>query len=68
MAAPKQNVLEAPTQFVDESRKFLTKCTKPSPKEYFDILRAVGTGFLVMGVLGYVVKLIHIPIRHFITV
>lgn len=68
MAAQKQNVLDAPVQFIDESRKFLARCSKPSAKEYFEIIRAVGTGFVVMGALGYVVKLIHIPIRHFITV
>ncbi|GMM51496.1 translocon subunit [Starmerella bacillaris] len=68
MAQPKQNVLEAPNKFFEDSRKFLARCTKPSAKEYYEIVRAVGSGFIVMGVLGYVVKLIHIPIRHFITV
>lgn len=36
--------------------------------EYIQIIRAVGAGFLVMGAIGYVVKLIHIPIRHLIAV
>ena len=30
--------------------------------EYQQICRAVATGFAIMGVIGYVVKLVHIPI------
>lgn len=30
------------------------------------IVRAVGAGFIMMGVVGYVIKLIHIPIRYLI--
>lgn len=36
--------------------------------EFLKIVRAVGLGFIVMGAIGYIVKLIHIPIRHLITV
>lgn len=70
MAAAQKNAgaLDAPLEFVNESKKFLAKCTKPDTTEYLRIVRAVGAGFLVMGVLGYVVKLVHIPIRHLITV
>lgn len=70
MAAPNSNskVLDTSSDFINESLKFINKCSKPDTKEYFGIVRAVGTGFLVMGVLGFVVKLVHIPIRHFITV
>lgn len=62
------NSLDAPTEFYQESLKFLNKCSKPDSREFYGIVRAVGAGFLVMGVLGYVVKLVHIPIRHYITV
>jgi protein translocase SEC61 complex gamma subunit len=33
-------------------------------KEFLSISRAVGVGFLVMGFIGYAVKLIHIPINN----
>jgi hypothetical protein len=33
------------------------------PIEYFAICRAVAIGFAVMGFIGYIVKLIHIPVR-----
>ena len=32
--------------------------------EFIDISRAVGVGFLVMGFIGFAVKLIHIPINN----
>lgn len=60
--------LESTSDFINESAKFLNKCSKPDSREYFGIVRAVGTGFLFMGLLGFAVKLVHIPIRHFITV
>lgn len=34
--------------------------------EYMRIIRAVGVGFVMMGVVGYVVKLVHIPLRSLI--
>ncbi|KAL8413636.1 hypothetical protein RB594_005049 [Gaeumannomyces avenae] len=33
-------------------------------KEFLKICQAVGVGFLVMGAVGYVVKLIHIPLNN----
>ncbi|SCV70835.1 BQ2448_3597 [Microbotryum intermedium] len=32
--------------------------------EYLQICRAVATGFVIMGGIGYVVKLVHIPINN----
>ncbi|ODQ68327.1 protein translocase SEC6 [Nadsonia fulvescens var. elongata DSM 6958] len=63
-----EKITEVPLEFIKEGTTFINKCTKPDKKEYIQIIRAVGTGFLVMGVIGYLVKLIHIPIRHLITV
>ncbi|ODV58702.1 translocon subunit SSS1 [Ascoidea rubescens DSM 1968] len=54
---------EAPVDFVKEGIVFVKKCTKPDKKEYLKIIQAVGIGFIMMGVVGYGVKLIHIPIR-----
>ena len=33
-------------------------------KEFIKISQAVGIGFVVMGVIGYIVKVIHIPINN----
>ncbi|KAF9654214.1 protein translocase SEC6 [Thelephora ganbajun] len=56
--------LEVPQQFIRDGNQFLTRCTKPTQKEYLHICRAVAIGFAVMGFIGYFVKLIHIPINN----
>jgi protein translocase SEC61 complex gamma subunit len=33
-------------------------------REFIKISQAVGIGFIVMGVIGYIVKIIHIPINN----
>ncbi|KAG5859705.1 protein translocase Sec61 complex gamma subunit [Encephalitozoon hellem] len=47
-------------------RLFLKKCVKPSGKEFSMSMKrhAIGIGFL--GILGYAIKLIHIPINNII--
>lgn len=55
---------EIPRQFVKEGTLFVNRCTKPSAEEYKQLCRAVAIGFGVMGVIGYLVKLIHIPINN----
>ncbi|KAK9470967.1 uncharacterized protein V1510DRAFT_421626 [Dipodascopsis tothii] len=61
-------LMEYPQEFIKEGTVFLRRCNKPNEKEYLKIIQTVGAGFLVMGAIGYIVKLIHIPIRHLITV
>ncbi|CAN6666024.1 protein transport protein Sss1p [Trichomonascus vanleenenianus] len=68
MADGLEKLTEVPVEFIKEGTTFINRCTKPDKKEYSKILRAVGVGFLVMGAIGYIVKLVHIPIRHLITV
>lgn len=36
--------------------------------EFIQICRAVGTGFVVMGFIGYLVKLVHIPINNIVRI
>lgn len=64
MSEKLQEVLEIPQEFVRDGNQFLTRCTKPSRKEFLQISRAVAIGFAVMGFIGYFVKLIHIPINN----
>ncbi|KAI0011375.1 protein translocase SEC6 [Xylariaceae sp. FL0662B] len=59
-----QEFLELPKDFVKDGSQFLNRCTKPDRKEFIKICQAVGVGFLVMGAVGYVVKLIHIPVNN----
>lgn len=61
-----EKLTETPVDFVKDGVRFVQKCTKPSRKEYLQLVRAVGFGFLMMGVVGYLIKLVHIPIRYLI--
>ncbi|SGZ53111.1 CIC11C00000001691 [Sungouiella intermedia] len=66
MAEGLEKIAEVPVEFFKDGSAFVRKCQKPTKKEYFKIVRAVGVGFVMMGVVGYVVKLLHIPIRYLI--
>lgn len=61
-----EKLVEAPLEFVKDGNQFLQKCKKPTKKEYLKIVQAVGIGFVAVGVIGYAIKLIHIPIRYLI--
>jgi len=64
MSEKLKEFVEIPTELVKDGRQFLTRCTKPSQKEFVQICKAVAIGFAVMGFIGYFVKLIHIPINN----
>ncbi|KAG0041573.1 Sec61p translocation complex subunit [Gryganskiella cystojenkinii] len=59
-----QSAVDGPKEFLKDGIAFLNRCTKPDRKEFLQITQAVSMGFLVMGVIGFVVKLIHIPINN----
>lgn len=61
-----ERLLDGPIEFFREGNQFLKKCKKPDVKEYTQIIRAVGIGFVAVGIIGYAIKLIHIPIRYVI--
>ncbi|KAJ9155651.1 hypothetical protein NKR23_g1832 [Pleurostoma richardsiae] len=58
-----QDVLDAPREFLKDGMLFINKCEKPDKKEFLKISQAVGVGFIIMGAIGYLVKLIHIPLN-----
>ena len=51
----------SPTQ---ASIHLVKKCTKPDRKEFARIASATMIGFLIMGFVGFFVKLVHIPINN----
>ncbi|KAI0111012.1 protein translocase SEC6 [Hypoxylon sp. EC38] len=59
-----QDILEIPKDFIKDGTQFLSRCTKPDKREFIQISKAVGVGFLVMGAIGYLIKLIHIPVNN----
>jgi len=60
----KNQLVSTVTDFTQDSIRFIQKCTKPDRKEYTKILTACAIGFGVMGVIGYLVKLVFIPINN----
>lgn len=61
---PTAVMLEPLVQFKKDSIHLLNKCTKPTLNEWSKIARFIAMGFLVMGLIGFVVKLVFIPINH----
>lgn len=52
--------------FAKNSIRLLNRCTKPARNEYYKIVVRTGVGFIVMGFIGFFVKLIFIPINQII--
>ena len=63
--------------FANDSVNFFNKCAKPDRKgilflfllfwvEYMKILQACAMGFVVIGLIGYIIKLVFIPINNII--
>ncbi|KAH8587567.1 hypothetical protein B0O99DRAFT_526504 [Bisporella sp. PMI_857] len=64
MADQVQELLDVPKDFIRDGTQFINRCTKPDRREFLKISQAVGVGFLIMGAVGYIVKLIHIPVNN----
>ena len=60
------NVAAQINALIKDSINFYQKCKKPDYNEYMKILQACIMGFAVMGVIGYLVKLVFIPINNII--
>ncbi|KAF8820498.1 protein translocation complex, SEC61 gamma subunit [Cardiosporidium cionae] len=50
--------------FALDSIRLVRRCTKPDPREFKQVTGACAVGFLAMGVIGFLVKLIFIPINN----
>lgn len=61
-----ENITEPAKAFANDSYRLVQKCNKPEAKEYQKILIATTVGFAIMGVIGFFVKLIFIPINGFL--
>lgn len=54
------------SEFQRDSVNFFQKCKKPDRAEYMRIMQACAMGFVVMGFIGYLIKLVFIPINNII--
>ena len=50
-------------EFFDEWTKFVNKCDKPNRKQYIQMVQSCAIGILIMGLIGYLIKLLFIPIN-----
>ncbi|XP_043071379.1 uncharacterized protein LOC122322594 [Drosophila grimshawi] len=50
--------------FIKDSRCVIKRCTKPDRQEFRRSALATAVGLLIMGFLGFVIKLMHIPITN----
>mmetsp|Transcript_15732 Transcript_15732/g.17509 ORF Transcript_15732/g.17509 Transcript_15732/m.17509 type:complete len:85 (+) Transcript_15732:156-410(+) len=59
-------VVSGTQQFAKDSYRLLMKCTKPDRNEMTSIGTACAIGFLIMGLIGFLIKLLFIPINNII--
>ncbi len=44
--------------------QFYKACERPTNKQFKEVATATAYGFVVMGLVGFFVKVVHIPINH----
>eukprot|EP00898_Chlorokybus_atmophyticus_P000292 jgi/Chlat1/1263/Chrsp115S00759 len=59
-------VIKPVKSFAKDSYRLVKRCTKPDRKEFTKIAFRTAIGFVVMGFIGFFVKLIFIPINNII--
>ena len=45
------------TEVDRDGQNFINRCTKPDRREFLKISQAIGVGFVIMGTIGFIVKL-----------
>lgn len=53
-------------KFAANSIRLVKRCEKPDRKEFIKVATKTATGFLIVGAIGFVVKLVFIPINQII--
>ncbi|EFN54073.1 hypothetical protein CHLNCDRAFT_136180 [Chlorella variabilis] len=57
---------ETVKEFGKNSLRLVKRCQKPDRKEFTKVAKLTGIGFLAVGLIGFVVKVIFIPINQII--
>jgi protein transport protein SEC61 subunit gamma-like protein len=66
MSDVKTYLIDPIKKFAADSAYLVRKCSKPDRKEFAKIAKATAAGFVIMGFIGFFVKLVHIPINNII--
>lgn len=64
MSQLQEYVFEPLKDFAKDSYHLILKCHKPDRKEFATVAGATGVGFLIIGFIGFIVKIVHIPINN----
>lgn len=64
--SPLQRKLAPLKQFFREAQVFWDRCNKPSWVETQKVSIGIGAVVLTLGFMGFAIRLIHIPINHFL--
>ncbi|KAG2434235.1 hypothetical protein HXX76_007960 [Chlamydomonas incerta] len=59
-------VVKPVKDFAKNSARLVKRCTKPDRKEFMKVCSRTAVGFIVMGFIGFFVKLLFIPINQVI--
>lgn len=51
---------------LNNSKNFIKKCKKPTKSEAVALIKGHLFGMILLGLFGYVIKLIHLPINNII--
>jgi protein transport protein SEC61 subunit gamma-like protein len=64
MSSKEKGFVKDLIDFYKSSTNFITNCEKPDKKEFFTIAKQCSLGFLIMGSIGFVIKLIFLMINN----
>lgn len=59
-----KGVIKELTDFYNSSKNFIVNCEKPDRKEFMNIAKQCALGFLIMGSIGFIIKLIFLMINN----
>eukprot|EP00614_Pseudopedinella_elastica_P006916 CAMPEP_0172600466 /NCGR_PEP_ID=MMETSP1068-20121228/20667_1 /TAXON_ID=35684 /ORGANISM="Pseudopedinella elastica, Strain CCMP716" /LENGTH=79 /DNA_ID=CAMNT_0013401167 /DNA_START=135 /DNA_END=374 /DNA_ORIENTATION=+ len=57
-------LIEESKRWYNDSKRLVSKCSKPDYEEFKKIAISTGLGMVVMGFVGFFVKILHIPINN----
>ncbi|KNC55069.1 protein translocase SEC61 complex gamma subunit [Thecamonas trahens ATCC 50062] len=59
-------VVDFATEYYADAKRLVNKCEKPDTRELKKVFVATGIGFAALGAIGFVCKLVFIPINNII--
>lgn len=63
---PWQRELAPLREFFRDGQRFVAKCTKPTFRTTLSMSLGLGTVMLSLGLLGFVIRLVHIPFQQIV--